>query len=85
MHPIDSELLSRGLTYADYRQRISRNVEIFDEVYVTPAYHARDIALLRRLPPLRIVAIGASSNFLEILALLSAFHHLAPGAADAVD
>ena len=58
MNPIDSELLSRGLTYGEYRQRIEKNSEVFDEVYRDPAFTAADLDVLRRLPPLLIVAIG---------------------------
>ena len=58
MNPLDSQLWSRGSAYADYRQRVTRNSEVFDEVYREPAYTSRDLELLRLLPPLRVVAIG---------------------------
>lgn len=58
MNPIPQELLASGLSYGDYSQRITKNTEVFDEVYRQPAFTAADLDLLRRLPPLQVVAIG---------------------------
>jgi hypothetical protein len=48
----------RRLTYEAYLATVSRNRAIFDEVYGAPAFGEADLALLRRLPPLRVVVIA---------------------------
>jgi hypothetical protein len=58
MNPIPEELLDSGLTYDEYRRSITRNAEVFDEVYRQPDFTAADLDLLRRLPPLQVAAIG---------------------------
>ena len=58
MNPIDEATLSRAAGYEEYRQRVTKNGEVFDEVHADPAYDAADLAFLRRLPPLTVVAIG---------------------------
>ncbi len=50
MNPIDSELES-GLTWATYRERITRNSDVFDEVYRNPTLTTEDLDVLRRLQP----------------------------------
>jgi cytoskeletal protein CcmA (bactofilin family) len=58
MNPIDEATLAHGLTYDDYRARVTKNAEVFDEVYGEPAYADVDLDFFRRLPPLLVVAIG---------------------------
>lgn len=58
MNPLSVDLWNRGLPYEDYREGISRNQEVFDEVYQDPDYTSEDLAFLRQLPPLRVLAIG---------------------------
>lgn len=58
MNPIDEATLSQGLTYEDYRALVTKNAEVFDEVYAEPAYSDEDLDFFRRLPPLHVVAIG---------------------------
>lgn len=58
MNPIDPDLLAQGLSYPRYRAAVARNGEVFDEVYAAPASTEADLAVLRRLPPLEIVAIA---------------------------
>lgn len=58
MNPLSDEVWSRGLSYEDYRDSITRNTDVFDEVYDDPAYHRDELALLKQLPPLRVLAIG---------------------------
>lgn len=58
MNPIDPEFLALGKSYPQYRESIERNAETFDEVYEHPAFTSADLELLRRLPPLTVVAIG---------------------------
>ncbi|MCP4657737.1 MAG: hypothetical protein GY856_20205 [bacterium] len=58
MNPIDPELLVQGLSYVQFRERVTRNAETFAEVYEHPAFTPADLELLRRLPPLTVVAIG---------------------------
>jgi hypothetical protein len=48
----------RRLTYQAYMATVSRNRAVFEEVYGAPACNEADLALLRRLPPLRMVAIA---------------------------
>lgn len=58
MNPLPKEIWSRRLSYAAYLATVSRNRETFDEVYRQPSYQAADLAWLRHLPPLRVLAIG---------------------------
>lgn len=58
MNPIDEATLAHGLTYDDYRARVTKNADVFDEVYEAPAYTDADLDFFRRLPPLLLVAIG---------------------------
>lgn len=58
MNPLNDDKWNRGLSYHDYRKSISRNEEIFDEVYGSPDFTQDDLAFLRQLPPLRVLAIG---------------------------
>ena len=58
MNPIDRETLSQGSTYAESRAQVTKNAEIFDEVYADPAFTEEDLDFFRRLPPLTVVAIG---------------------------
>lgn len=52
------ETWSRGLPYARFREGVTRNGDVLDEVWREPAYTAEDLDILRRLPPLRVLAIG---------------------------
>ena len=52
-----SEAISTS-AWTVYRARIEKNRDIFDEVYEEPAFTGDDLAVLRRLPPLLVVAIG---------------------------
>jgi hypothetical protein len=52
------EIWSRGLPYARYREGVTRNGDVLDEVWREPACRAEDLEVLRRLPPLRVLAIG---------------------------
>ena len=58
MNPIPAELLERGLEYASYRRRITKNLEAFDDVYASPTCDDHDRAFLGRLPPLTVVTIA---------------------------
>lgn len=58
MNPLSHEVWNRGLSYADYRRSVTRNGEVFDEVYEDPAYRRGELALLGSLPPLRVLAMG---------------------------
>jgi len=58
MNPLTPEIWDRGLEYADYRKRVEKNADVFDEVYDHPVYVEDDLKLLRRLPPLQVVVIG---------------------------
>jgi hypothetical protein len=58
MNPLPREIWNRRLSYAGYLSTVSRNREMFDEVYARPAHADADLAWLRRLPPLRLVAIA---------------------------
>ena len=58
MNPIDEATLSLASTYDEYRARVKRNGEIFDEVHADPAFDGEDLDFFRRLPPLTVVAIG---------------------------
>jgi hypothetical protein len=58
MSPLPREIWNRRLSYAAYLATVSRNREMFAEVYAEPGHTAADLALLRRLPPLRLIAIG---------------------------
>ena len=58
MNPLTADVWNRGLSYEAYRKGISRNPEVFDEVYQDPDSTSEDLAFLRQLPPLRVLAIG---------------------------
>ena len=58
MNPLSMDLWERGLLYKDYRRTVRRNGKTFDEVFRDPTHEASDIAFLRQLPPLRLLAIG---------------------------
>ena len=58
MNPLVTDLWNRGLTYEAYRQGIRRNQEAFDEAHAESSLQAGDLEFLRRLPPLRLLAIG---------------------------
>jgi len=58
MHPLPPAVWSRGKPYPIYREDVTRNHDVFDDAYATPAYTADDLALLARLPPLRVLAIA---------------------------
>jgi hypothetical protein len=58
MNPLTDDLWNRGLTYEAFRQSVRRNQEGFDEAYAEPNLRPEDLELLRRLPPLRLLAIG---------------------------
>ena len=58
MNPIPAEVWDRGLAYGEYRDRIASNHEAFDEAWASSAYGPEDLDLLRRLPPLKVLAIG---------------------------
>jgi Thioredoxin len=58
MNPLPREVWARRLGYPAYLATVSRNRAIFDEVYGGPAFLDSDLAWLRVLPPLRLLAIG---------------------------
>jgi len=58
MNPLPREIWSRRLSYPAYLATVSRNRDTFDEVYRQPSYQESDLAWLRQLPPLRVLAIG---------------------------
>ena len=58
MNPLPKEIWSRRLSYAAYLPTVSRNRDTFDEVYRQPSYRDSDLDWLRRLPALRVLAIG---------------------------
>jgi len=58
MNPLAIETWNRGLLYKDYRRTVRRNGKVFDEVYRGPVHGPEDLDFLRRLPPLRVLAIG---------------------------
>ena len=58
MNPLPAEVWSRGLSYAQFRESITRNQETFDEVYQSPVYTPEDLEFLRSLPALKILAIA---------------------------
>jgi hypothetical protein len=58
MNPLPNEIWSRRLSYAAFLATVSRNREMFDEVYREPSHTEADLACLRQLPPLRLVAIA---------------------------
>jgi hypothetical protein len=58
MNPLPKEIWDRRLDYAGYLATVSRNRDMFDEVHRQPSHTEADLALLRQLPPLRVVAIG---------------------------
>ncbi len=58
MNPLPKEIWARRLSYTAYLATVSRNRGTFDEVYSHPSYQAADLEWLRRLPPLRVLAIG---------------------------
>ncbi|HKI02622.1 MAG TPA: thioredoxin family protein [Thermoanaerobaculia bacterium] len=58
MNPLSKDLWERGLLYKDYRRTVRRNGKTFDEVFRDPTHEDADLAFLRQLPPLRVLAIG---------------------------
>ncbi len=58
MNPIDKSILAQASSYQEYRKQITKNSEVFDEVYSEPVFDAADLDFFRRLPPLTVVAIG---------------------------
>jgi hypothetical protein len=56
--PLPREIWSRRLSWSAYLATVSRNRDRFEEVYRQPSHGAGDLAWLRRLPPLRVLAIG---------------------------
>jgi hypothetical protein len=58
MNPLPREVWTRRLSYPAYLATVSRNREVFAEVYHQPSHRESDLAWLRRLPPLRVLAIG---------------------------
>jgi Thioredoxin len=58
MNPLPRDVWSRRLSYAAYLATASCNRDVFDEAYRHPGYQPADLAWLRQLPPLRVLAIG---------------------------
>jgi hypothetical protein len=58
MNPLPHEIWKCGSSYAEYRAGVTRNQEVFDEVYEAPSYRAEDLSFLARLPALRVVALA---------------------------
>lgn len=58
MNPLSLETWEQGQSYEDYRRSVGRNGEVFDAVHEKPDYAPADLDLLRKLPPLRVLAIG---------------------------
>lgn len=58
MNPLSPEIWNRGLPYSSYRRTVRRNGKTFDEVHRAPDYNDEDLEFLRRLPPLKVLAIG---------------------------
>jgi hypothetical protein len=58
MNPLPRKLWSRHLSYPAYLATVSRNRDTFDEVYRQPSHQESDLAWLRQLPPLRVLAIA---------------------------
>lgn len=59
MNPIDEKLLDQGLSYGQFREtQVEENAADFDAVYADPTCTEEDLAFLRRLPPLSIVALA---------------------------
>jgi Thioredoxin len=58
MNPLPRELWSRRLSFQGYLATASHNRETFEEVYREPSHRESDLAWMRGLPPLRVVAIG---------------------------
>ena len=58
MDPMTADAWARGLEYADYRERVEKNADVFDEVHAAPAYTEEDLEVLRALPPLKVLCIG---------------------------
>jgi hypothetical protein len=57
MSPLPAEIWSRRLSWSAYLATVSHNRGCFEEVYRQPSHGAADLAWLRRLPPLRVLAI----------------------------
>ncbi|MCH9649141.1 MAG: thioredoxin family protein [Deltaproteobacteria bacterium] len=56
---LTEERLGQGLDYQAFRSRVNRNGEIFDEAWQeSPVFSDADLATLRKLPPLTVVAIA---------------------------
>jgi len=58
MNPLPPEIWKLAAAYPDYRAGVTRHEEDFDEAYAHPGLHPEDFEILRKLPPLRILAIG---------------------------
>ena len=58
LNRLDDALFGRGLAWTEYRARIEKNQDIFAEVYEEPAFTDDDLVVLRRMPPVTVVAIG---------------------------
>lgn len=58
MNPLPDEVWSCALPYPEYRESVRRNGEVFDQVYQEPAYAPEEVDRLRRLPPLRVLALA---------------------------
>ena len=58
MNPLPKEVWARRLSFAAYLATVARNRETFEEVYRQPSHRAADLAWLRALPPLRVLAIA---------------------------
>ena len=58
LNRLDDALFDRGQTWDAYRARIQKNEATFDEVYEHAAFVEEDLAVLRALPPLTVIAIA---------------------------
>lgn len=59
MNSIDERRLNQGLSYGQFREtKVEDNASVFDQVYADPTCTEEDLAFLRRLPPLSIVALA---------------------------
>lgn len=58
MNPIPPEIWMQGLSYPQYRDRITQHQQIFDWVYANPAYEESDLDFLRELPTLKVLVIA---------------------------
>jgi selenoprotein W-related protein len=55
---MDAERFASGLTYADFKDRMTKNREAIDQVEAGVTFEPRDIAYFRSLEPLHVVAIA---------------------------